>query len=115
MKQMAAPPRRHQAQSLSLPVAAHGRHRQQRPDPGSDRALQDRLGVRAPRRHRQADASRAGGQDEGLSREFIDPLNTKMKFVYMKPGDLSECTYEGIGTLTNPIVAEGAKASKESL
>jgi len=102
-----------------------------------------------------------------VSREFIDPLNTKMKFVlsgkqmqedntgraihnfyelahyasnimtlrvgdvialgtpggvgtarnppiYMKPGDLSECTYEGIGTLTNPIVAEGAKAGKES-
>ena len=94
-----------------------------------------------------------------VSKEFIDPLNTKMKFVlsgkvmqedntgkaihnfyelvhyasnimtlrvgdvmalgtpggvgtgrnppiYMKPGDLSECTYEGIGTLTNPIVAE---------
>jgi 2-keto-4-pentenoate hydratase/2-oxohepta-3-ene-1,7-dioic acid hydratase in catechol pathway len=24
--------------------------------------------------------------------------------VYFKPGDRSECTYEGIGTLTNPVV-----------
>ena len=28
--------------------------------------------------------------------------------IFFKPGDVSVCTYEGIGTLTNPIVASGS-------
>jgi 2-keto-4-pentenoate hydratase/2-oxohepta-3-ene-1,7-dioic acid hydratase in catechol pathway len=28
--------------------------------------------------------------------------------VYLKPGDVSVCTYEGIGTLTNPVVGPAA-------
>ena len=28
--------------------------------------------------------------------------------VFFQPGDVSVCTYEGVGTLTNPIVAAGA-------
>ena len=100
-----------------------------------------------------------------VPKEFVDPLNTKMKFVlsgkvmqednsgnaihsfydyvhyasnlltlrvgdvialgtpggvgtartppiYMKPGDVAECTYEGVGTLTSPIVAEPASAAR---
>jgi 2,4-diketo-3-deoxy-L-fuconate hydrolase len=31
--------------------------------------------------------------------------------VYMKPGDLSVCTIEGIGTLTNPVVGPGGPTS----
>jgi 2-keto-4-pentenoate hydratase/2-oxohepta-3-ene-1,7-dioic acid hydratase in catechol pathway len=26
--------------------------------------------------------------------------------IFLKPGDLSVCTYEGVGTLTNPVVAD---------
>jgi 2-keto-4-pentenoate hydratase/2-oxohepta-3-ene-1,7-dioic acid hydratase in catechol pathway len=26
--------------------------------------------------------------------------------IFLKPGDLCVCTIEGIGTLTNPVVAE---------
>jgi len=32
--------------------------------------------------------------------------SARMPPVYLKPGDLSVCTYEGIGTLTNPVVAK---------
>jgi 2,4-didehydro-3-deoxy-L-rhamnonate hydrolase len=28
--------------------------------------------------------------------------------IFMKPGDLSVCTIEGIGTLTNPVVGPGS-------
>jgi 2-keto-4-pentenoate hydratase/2-oxohepta-3-ene-1,7-dioic acid hydratase in catechol pathway len=34
--------------------------------------------------------------------------------VFMKPGDLSVCTIEGIGTLTNPVVGPGATSSTSS-
>jgi 2-keto-4-pentenoate hydratase/2-oxohepta-3-ene-1,7-dioic acid hydratase in catechol pathway len=31
--------------------------------------------------------------------------------VYMKAGDVSVCAYEGLGTLTNPVVAESANTT----
>ena len=31
--------------------------------------------------------------------------------IYLKPGDLSVCTYEGIGTLTNPVVADSGDSA----
>ena len=31
--------------------------------------------------------------------------------IYMQPGDTAVCTYEGLGTLTNPVVAEGPATS----
>jgi 2-keto-4-pentenoate hydratase/2-oxohepta-3-ene-1,7-dioic acid hydratase in catechol pathway len=34
--------------------------------------------------------------------------------VYMKAGDVAVCSYEGLGTLTNPIVAEAAPAATSS-
>jgi 2-keto-4-pentenoate hydratase/2-oxohepta-3-ene-1,7-dioic acid hydratase in catechol pathway len=34
--------------------------------------------------------------------------------VYMKPGDTAVCTYEGMGTLTNPVVAERTTATSSS-
>jgi 2-keto-4-pentenoate hydratase/2-oxohepta-3-ene-1,7-dioic acid hydratase in catechol pathway len=33
--------------------------------------------------------------------------------IFFKPGDVSVCTYEGIGTLTNPIVAPRAASSRD--
>ena len=32
--------------------------------------------------------------------------------IFLKPGDVSICTYEGIGTLTNPVVAPKAQPSR---
>ena len=34
--------------------------------------------------------------------------------VYMKAGDLAVCSYEGLGTLTNPVVAEAAPATSSA-
>jgi 2-keto-4-pentenoate hydratase/2-oxohepta-3-ene-1,7-dioic acid hydratase in catechol pathway len=34
--------------------------------------------------------------------------------IYMKAGDTAVCSYEGLGTLTNPIVAEGATATSSA-
>jgi 2-keto-4-pentenoate hydratase/2-oxohepta-3-ene-1,7-dioic acid hydratase in catechol pathway len=42
----------------------------------------------------------AGGSPAGVGSARTPPI-------YLKPGDLSVCSYEGIGTLTNPVAAAG--------
>jgi 2-keto-4-pentenoate hydratase/2-oxohepta-3-ene-1,7-dioic acid hydratase in catechol pathway len=49
---------------------------------------------------RQGKAFVGGGSPAGVGSARTPPI-------YLKPGDLSVCSYEGIGTLTNPVVASG--------
>ena len=86
-------------------------HAQRTGDAGREHVADDSLGARAGvvrLAHPDAAARRRAGDRESGRRR----LGAQAADLSSRPGDVSVCTYEGIGTLTNPVVAPRAPGSK---